>query len=181
MLRTSSVPEETRAKLRELIRQKRNKRTGLVSMATPHPDDVPPEMKPHMKDIEEISRIIGPITSKKPPPNPKSQKPTPPTKQYTINPGTIFKQQLLDDTLTPNKTPLSFTMSQINLPNTQTLLNTSKSNGVMRPSGNSVMRPSGNTKNIIARSHANPKSTADDTPHIPFTLEAIESLFNSKH
>jgi hypothetical protein len=132
-------------------------------MATPHPDDVPPEMKPHMKDIEEISRIIGPITSKKPPPNPKSQKPTPPTKQYTINPGTIFKQQLLDDTLAPDKTPLSFTMSQINLPNTQTLLNTSKSN----------------TKNSTGR--ANPKSTADDTPHIPFTLEAIESLFNSKH
>lgn len=143
----------SKERLRALIKHKNEIRCGKSSAAMPNPNDIPPEMRPHMDTIKEISKILGPVTSSKPPKS-KPHKPLP-KKEYHVNSGTIFKQQLQETT--PNTSTIPFFMSKVNLPDTKALIN-------------SPTKPK--TSTTITKS-------SPTTSRAPFTLEAIRSIFST--
>ena len=112
--------------LKDKIKHLRDIRSGKKAMGMPNPNDVPEEMRPYMSEMEEIGRILGPITSTKPR-KPTKAPPPPPKKEYTINHQTVYQQwnKNLDTSSSfanpslasdePNKM-ISFNMSKIILP-----------------------------------------------------------------
>ena len=107
----------TKELLRDRIKHLRDIRSGKKQQGLPNINDVPDEMKPYVKDMEDIGQILGPITSTKPI-APTKKAPEPPKKVFQVNHQTVYQQWQKtspETDTTPSKT-LSFFMSKIPVP-----------------------------------------------------------------
>jgi hypothetical protein len=142
--------DELRMKLRKRIQHAGNVRAGKTPQAMPNPEDLPPEMRPHMDTIADIHRILGPISTKKS----KTKHKPEPKKQYQVNAGTIFQQHVHTTPIETPKKTISFLMPKVVVPQLCDIPNKAKVN--------------------ISSSSSSSSSFPDK---VPFTSDAIQSIF----